>query len=180
MRILFLTSVLLFLSSPVSAAKPKEDPGHGAGKGALDCSGAVAVQCNGTLTGVGVGTGSVDGYSCTGLSYLGGAEVVYEIELKGTASFTIQMDYTHSANNDLDLFVVSPCDPDACLGFSGDVSGVEVITGTNIPAGTYYVVVDAWNGDQDGSPHELTVTSSDCTVPVRALSFSEVKARFGP
>lgn len=179
MRLLLIGIALLFITTPAIAAKPKEDTGASLGKGALDCSDAIPVQCNGTLVGVGVGSGSVDSYNCTSLSYAGGDEIVYEIELKGTASFTIQMEYTHSATNDLDLFVVSPCNPNACVGSSGDISGIEIITGTLIPAGVYYVVVDAWNGKQDGTPHTLTVTSTDCTVPLRELSFGEVKAVFG-
>ena len=146
---------------------PPEVPTLG---GALDCTGALIVDCGATATGTCGPGGNVDNtYGCTTLSYLGCEEVVYEICVGGDTDLIVDMTYTHSDANDLDLFLLGSCDEIDCLDSSTGTSGAEQVVAA-VGAGTYYAVVDGWNsggGRCDGSGHVVTVSCDEpCLVSV--------------
>ena len=49
-----------------------------------------------------------------------------------------------------------------------------------IPAGTYFAVIDAWDGRTDGSPHTITVIcDAPCTVSaVEPAGWGAIKAHY--
>lgn len=170
---------LAIVASGASAAKIDEDSGPtGIGEGVLDCSGATMLTCGGTGTGVNGPGGTVALYGCTGLDYDFATEVVYEICTPDVGDLTVQMNYVHDgATNDLDLFVLGSCDPADCLGASTAVSGFEEVVVPGAAAGTYYAVVDGWNGLADGSPHDLAVIcATPCATPVLETTWGAVKS----
>lgn len=135
--------------------------------GLLDCSGASMITCGESQTNtVPAGSGSVATYGCTTLSYDGSAEFVYELCVGGSGgAVNLTMTYSHTTGaNDLDLFLLSACDESACIDASLATSGTETIS-ANLAAGTYYVVVDGWNGASDSTPHSLSVA---CDTPCEA------------
>lgn len=122
---------------------------------ALDCSGALPLACGDVVTGD--NTGLVDNnasYSCVSWNESGG-EIVYEFVL---ATDQIVNFALSGMTADFDLFLLGSCDPLDCITYA-DVS----VTTSCLTAGTYYVVVDGYNG-ATGS-FTLTVTCTDCPTP---------------
>ncbi len=161
-------------------AGPKEDAHQGPtgiGEGALDCTGATYLTCGDFAVGsIGAG-GSVAAYGCTGLSYDLAEEAVYEICTGADGDLDVVSTYLHGTYNDLDLFVLGSCDPADCLGGSLGTDGFEQVV-VNVPAGTYYAVVDGWNGLADGSDHDVSVSCAQaCDVsPTIESSWGAVKS----
>lgn len=180
MKKLVISLAALALASSVALAGPKQD-GHqgptGAGEGVLDCSGAVALSCGDGAVGSIAGGGTVASYACTGLSYDGAEEAVYEVCVGGDGEVTVDVLYAHDdASNDLDLFLLGSCDPSDCIDASLDVSGVESVTAF-LPAGTYYAVVDGWEGLANGSDHEISVScDSPCATPTLERTWGAIKS----
>lgn len=167
------------LCSTMAFAGPKEDAHQGPtgyGEGNLDCSGAADITCGGQASGaIGPG-GGVDFYGCTGLFYGGAEEAVYEICTGADGQLAVHMTYTHSGSSDNDLFVLGSCDPADCLGASLGTSGVEDVV-VNVPAGTYFAVVDGWEGLADGTGHTVSVAcSTPCGTPVVKKSWGGIKS----
>lgn len=170
-------AALVLVAGAAYADKASEDQGPtGVGEGVLDCTGAAQVTCGGSASGpLGPG-GTVSSYGCTTLSYDGAEEAVVEICTGAAGPLTVDMTYAHNSSNDLDLFLLGSCDPGDCLDASLGVSGVENVS-ANVPAGTYYAVVDGWIGLADGSGYELRVTcSTPCSNPVIDATWGTVKS----
>ena len=176
---MILAAILIAVAAQ-AAEKPHVDPLLIAG-GALDCTGATSMTCGDVVNGVGGAGGNVDNtYGCTGLSYAGCQEVVYEVCIASTGDLIVDMTYAHdSSTQDLDLFLLGSCNEADCLDSSTGTSGVEQVSAV-VAAGTYYVVVDGWGGRCDGSGHTVSVTcDAPCTpVPVDAETWSKIKADY--
>ncbi|MFA7330469.1 MAG: PPC domain-containing protein [Candidatus Delongbacteria bacterium] len=85
-----------------------------------------------------------------------GPESVYEMTHPG-GLLTLRL--SSSTSDQLDLMLLSACDPDSCLAQPWLVGSDEIISGT-FPAGTYYVVVDAYNWD--GNSYDFYLESGTC------------------
>ncbi|MEO6040080.1 MAG: T9SS type A sorting domain-containing protein, partial [Saprospiraceae bacterium] len=119
---------------------PSNNPG-------CSCNSAIAVTC-GNSYGGNNGTG---GHNYTYYTYNGqtateiGPEVIYQFTVAANSSYTVNLTNLYG---DLDLFLLSSCSGNNAVvkqsGHSGTNS--ESITFNNLPAGTYYIVVDGWNG----------------------------------
>ena len=149
----------------------------------LDCSGATPIECGPYTYGGGTGPGNVTSYGCGLWIYALSEEIVYEITSTAMTTFTVTMNYSHTVIdnievNDLDLFLLGSCDENDCLDFSVDVTGLETVHGVNLPAGTYYVVVDNFSGQGDGTGHTLTIDSTNCAVAAELVNWGEVKSKF--
>jgi len=177
-----LFSLLLVAPAALADVQVKSDPGPVEVSGrAIDCAGATEVTCDDVVAGVSDGPSVVASYSCTGLLYDQCGESVYELCVASDDEVTLQMTYEHGNDvNDLDLFLLSDCDENSCLDASLDSSGFESIGPLALTAGTYYVVVDGWNGWCDGSGHTLIVTcDAPCeTVAVDPSTWGEVKGLY--
>ena len=66
----------------------------------------------------------------------------FEFSLSDTANITIQCMFSQ-AEGDIDLYLKN--DSDATIGSSDSMTDNEVITETNLPAGTYYILVDPFD-----------------------------------
>ena len=80
----------------------------------------------------------VNNYSCTGRT-LTGAEKVHKVTTTAVGDLTATL--TNLVGKDLDVFIMSGCSENTCLAY-GDTAA----TYPNAPAGTYYIVVDGYNG----------------------------------
>jgi len=114
---------------------------------ALDCASAVSlspgVAYNGDTSG---GPSVVHSYTGAGSSYenMTGPERVHRITaFKSGGNITATLSATHASG--LEVFIVKPCDPTSCLAHA---YGAGEITATypNAPIGTYFIVVDGYNG----------------------------------
>ncbi|MDY6954406.1 MAG: C1 family peptidase, partial [Thermodesulfobacteriota bacterium] len=130
------------------------------GSGGLQCENAIDLTpydpYNGTTVG---GTSSVDTYFC---GYdLTGPEKVHRITT--TAAGDIAATLSNHADN-LDVLILSACDPDTCYDRAYGTGSITV-TYPNAPAGTYFIVVDGYNG-ASGSYTLTVATGLDCASAV--------------
>lgn len=128
--------------------------------GGLDCSGAVDIACGQTVQGTTVGgTNTAPTYPCLPPEFSdeSGPENVYRIVLGATTDLVITL--APLAGDDLDLFLLGSCNENLCVGFSSTFPQPEVVF-TCLAAGTYYVVVDGFEGA--AGPYALSAACNDC------------------
>lgn len=135
-----------------------------------DCAGAtpVALVPGDSLTFTGDTTGGaslVDGYACNAWDE-SGPEAVYEL----TGTETLRLHATLAATADLDLFLLSDCDSDACVAAHISEFAAE------IPAGTWYLVVDGYDGAEGA--YELTLEAEAGGLPQAACEGAETVTTF--
>lgn len=126
--------------------------------GHLDCSDAVALSCGVTYSGSNIaGNDDVSLYACGNTLNVenNGPEIVHTFTTNAAGVVTINLTGL-SAN--LELFLLSDCDRGACLQFSQNPGTANEQIVRNLQPGTYYVVVDGYNGAI--SNYNLTV---DCS-----------------
>jgi C1A family cysteine protease len=116
------------------------DPDPAPAPPCLDCNNAPSLT-PGTLY---RGQTTVDGpsdistYGCSGRTE-SGPEKVYQVSTSSTGDLTAAL--TNLGTTDLDVFILSACDPTSCLAF-GETAAIYA----NAPPGTYYIVVEGNNG----------------------------------
>ncbi len=139
MKKLTIIMLVLALAATAAVAKDKPLPTFNA-RGTLDCSAAVPIDCNTSVNGSTIGLpNNVDAYSCVGWNEAGG-EAVYELVLDDDYTVTA---YIHGMGADLDIFFLDGCVEANCLAY-----GNTLFT-TVVGPGTYYIVVDGYNGAED-------------------------------
>lgn len=104
----------------------------------LDCTGAVALACSTNYSSTTVGGNSnVDLYNCIAWDE-SGPERVHTITTSTVGDITATLT---GLSVDLDVFILSACDENACVA-----AGDNVATYASAPAGTYYIIVDGFTG----------------------------------
>ena len=84
-----------------------------------------------------------------------GNEVIHKITTGATGDITATL--TNLVGGDLDVFILTACDNAAsCIAAGTNDNNGDIATATNQAAGTYYVVVDGYEGAS--STYTLTVT----------------------
>jgi len=131
--------------------KPYVAPGQ-ADKRALDCSGAQDIACNSIVQSSTVGLpNNVTTYSCVGWNESGGEEV-WRLVLTERRNIVA----TLTTNGcDLDVFLLTACDATTCIKYGS--TGFTMI----VDPGTYYIVVDGYNGASCGYSLQLTCQDPD-------------------
>jgi hypothetical protein len=128
-------------------------------RGLLDCTDAIDAGCGFTYTGTNsFGVNNVQSYNCHGFTE-SGPELVFTLPLSGTTNVTIDM---VTDGGDLDLQLLAACDENQCIAYSAGID-VEQISVDCLPAGTYYIVVDGYNGTE--ANFDLSITCSTCVEP---------------
>jgi hypothetical protein len=113
--------------------------------GAIDpCEAALPLPCGATVQGSSAQSQNGNAWSSYCFSGDSGPEVIYALNHPGGF---LSLQLSSSDSNQLDLILLGGCDPSDCLAMPWWVGSEETISG-DYPAGTYYVVVDAyaWNG----------------------------------
>jgi hypothetical protein len=138
-----------------SAKKSLARPSKLARIASVDCGTAVELGCRSAHDSSNVGLAStVDSYRCADFAETGG-EVVYRFTLAAVAQVSIRL---HGLSADLDLFLLSGCDPDACIAASTGVSEETIVR--CLDAGTYFLVVDGFDGG--ASEFQLELECGPC------------------
>jgi len=120
----------------------------------LDCGSAVTAYCGASYVGDTTGSPSnVDYYGCVGW-YESGPEDVYVLTTSSTGDIIASLS---GLSVDLDVFILSDCDENAC-GAYGD----SVATYNDAPAGTYYIVVDGYFGSEGSYTLDITCGGGTC------------------
>jgi len=154
--VLIAVSLVFVAATAFADEKPVEKPKF-ITRGLLDCTNAIVVDCGAVVNGTNVGAPTnVAYYSCTSWNESGG-EVVYEITLAGPDCYVVTATLSNMAC-DLDIFLLASCDEGDCI----DYGGVSVVSPCLEP-GTYYIVVDGYNGAE--CSYTLTVDCVVCECP---------------
>jgi hypothetical protein len=149
MMLLMVLALAALVAAPADAAKPTDKPTTFT-RALLDCSNAIPLACNTTVTGDNTGMpNTVDMYSCVSWTESGG-EVVYELALPEYLSLTATLS---GMSADLDIFLLADCDEALCLTY-----GNTTVSGEFGP-GTFYLVVDGYFGAE--SAYTLDVTCEE-------------------
>jgi len=129
----------------------------GGGDPGMDCSTAIELFSGVTYNGnTNNGASNINSYACASYDESGN-EVVHFFT--APVSGVAQIDFNENVTGYIDLFVLSDCDPNACLTFFDGAVGVS---GTiEVTAGqTYYFVTDVYNGGAGGA-YDLTISFPD-------------------
>jgi len=133
--------------------------------GGLVCTNATTLSCGQTVSGTTVGGASnVTTYNCQTWSE-SGPEKVYKIVTTSAGNLTATLS---NMTVDLDVFIVSSCSENACVA-----SGDNAASYASAPAGTYYIVVDGYNGAS--GTFSLNVTCNG-TTPSSCDTLSNVSS----
>jgi hypothetical protein len=136
----------------------------GGSSSSLVCTNAINLTCGQTYTGTTVGGASnVSTYNCQTWNE-SGPEKVHKIVTGSTGTITATLS---GMSVDLDVFILSGCNETQCVA-SGDNSASYA----NAPAGTYYIVVDGYNGASGA--YTLNVTCSGGGTPSSCDTISNV------
>jgi hypothetical protein len=129
------------------------------GTGGLQCDNAIEVTPYDPYDGTTQGALSrVDAYGCTSWNE-SGPEMVQQITTTRDGDLTATLSNLDGVN--LDVFILDACDPESGCLASGDTSA----TYENAPAGTYFIVVDGYEGESGA--YTLTVMAGlDCASAV--------------
>lgn len=108
------------------------------------CENAIPLACGTTVSGSSAQSQNGNLWSSYCFGGDSGPEVIYELQHPGGA---LNLTLTSMDSNQLDLILLGSCDAANCWAMPWWVGSDEFISG-DYPAGTYYVVVDAyaWNG----------------------------------
>ncbi len=166
---------IIALGASLALAHPgeviqKRDYGVGTNLGGLDCSNAPLITCGFTANDTNVGaTDNVQYYSCASWAFDAG-EVAYELTVDAVYDVTIHL-HPFDAGTDLGLFLLYGCDESMCLDYSDGYGDEEIVRSLN-PGFTYYIVVDGFNGDDEGD-YTLSVTCESGPEPPVELQGAE-------
>jgi len=152
-NVLLIVGILCLSFGVALAGKPVVKP-TSFSRGLLVCDNAIPFPCGETFAGNNTGAPSlVTTYSCVSWNESGG-EVVYELVLDGTYDVTATLS---GMTCDLDVFLLSDCDEALCIDYGNTSFSLE------LNAGTYYVVVDGYNGA--ACAYDLTITCEEPPPP---------------
>lgn len=137
--------------------------------GYLDCSESVPLTCGVTYNGTNAGgTDDVSTYTCGQTLNVenNGPEIVHTFTTTEAGLVTINLT---GLNANLELFLLSECSRRSGLEYSQNAGTNNEQISRHLPAGTYYVVVDGYNGAI--SNYSLTVDcASSCNLSTRLIS----------
>jgi len=125
----------------------------------FDLSQAVNIACGETLSGTTEGKSSrVEHYNCVDPSWVfNGPEVVYILSIHTTMDIQAHLSL---AAMDLDVFILRAPDPNTCVAYD-DYDATYV----GAPPGTYYIVVDGFNGEQGSYALEISCPGAPTLTP---------------
>ncbi len=127
---------------------------------ALGCSSPIPIACGETKTGnTSNGTSAAISYNCF-FNLVDGPEVVYEFTNPITQNVLITLT---GLQEDLEVLLLDACDRNSCIRFSDRTGKIpEALLANNLPAGTYFIIVDGYLGSD--SPYTLHVTCGSNTT----------------
>ncbi|RMG66981.1 MAG: hypothetical protein D6722_14005, partial [Bacteroidetes bacterium] len=128
----------------------------------FSCQNPVPLACGDVYSGTTSGASSgASAYSCSNWNE-NGPEVVHTVTLAFPAEITATLS---NLSVDLDVFILDACSAQSCVAY-GDTSA----TLTNAQPGTYYIVVDGYNGAS--GDYTLTI-SCQCLMSIAAFPYLE-------
>jgi hypothetical protein len=138
------------------------------------CANPVQLTCGDPYSSTTVGAQSIYGlYSC-GAQQEEGSEMIHSFTITDTTDISIALTGLNGA--DLDLHLLTDCDPDSCFA-----RGDNFIMETGVLPGTYYVVVDGFGDGQTAQDGEYTieVTCIETETNVQGSCFTPIQLSCG-
>ncbi len=133
--------------------------------GYLYCGEAISLQCGVNYNGKNTdGQDNISLYGCSGgvLNVENnGPEKVHTFTLTQAGEVSITL--TNLSAN-LELFLLQDCDRGSCLEFSQNTGSSNETINTTLPAGTYYIVVDGYNGATSNYRLRVDCASASCNL----------------
>jgi gliding motility-associated-like protein len=119
--------------------------------GALNCSNSELISCGSTINSTTIfssNNNSVYEYQDENIIKSSGKEKIFRFNLPSINNISLTLTIK-DPKVDLDLFLLSNCSSNITIGYSLNPAGeTEKLSITDLPAGTYYVVVDGYNCSQ--------------------------------
>ncbi|WP_373548276.1 pre-peptidase C-terminal domain-containing protein [Haliscomenobacter sp.] len=116
------------------------------------CERATALQCDVPVSGSTVGESnnftSTDYRSCYDDYSFNGNDKLYKFTLPRSTKVNLRLS---RLSEDIDMFLLSSCNPASCIAYSINGSTNAEIISANLSAGTYYVVVDGYRAGEESS-----------------------------
>lgn len=136
------------------------------GQSGKTCDNPISAYCGYTYTGNNSSGGynfstykKTNGQTVTGET---GPEMYYRVTLSTAGPISISLG---GLSGDLDLFLLSNCNNNAVVAWSGNpYSQGEIISLGNLPAGTYQIVIDGWN--YTTSNYTLSISNCNGIIPI--------------
>ncbi|MBL7808492.1 MAG: T9SS type A sorting domain-containing protein [Saprospiraceae bacterium] len=139
------------------------------------CSNPYTAACGNTYSGNnGNGVNNYNSYSGAGVNFtqMYGPEIFYELILAQSGPISISLTGL-AAGKDLDLIVLSSCNSNSIVAYSGNANNSSEYINVTLPAGTYKIVVDGWN--YAVSNYTLTVNCANaCATPTANQIFASL------
>jgi hypothetical protein len=135
------------------------------GSGSGTCASPLSLGCGEMVSGDTSGfTNNISTYGCQSDWNESGPEVIYGFTLGGGGTYEVTAQLS-GMSADLDVFLLAAggCETGQCL--TGTSSGDTTATASSVPAGTYYVAVDGYEGASGSYDLSLTCTSSSGNSP---------------
>jgi len=130
------------------------------------CPAAATLACGATVSGdTSGGPSNIDDYSCAAWT-LPGPEAYSQFTLSEAGAVTISISTAAGHDWDAGFVVLSTwqgfCDPNNCIARGGNMEGsIDVPVMVELPAGTYYVVVESASGNSVG-PYTVALDCGGC------------------
>ncbi len=125
----------------------------------LDCTDAIPINCGDIVNGSNVGgVNNVSYYSCVTWNE-SGPEVVYEFVVVDPDCYAVTATLS-GMTADLDVFILAGCNEDNCLEYGNTTASTDCLE-----PGTYYIVVDGYNGAECDFTLEVSCIPCDCPGP---------------
>lgn len=137
----------------------------------LDCNNATSIECGQRLAASNIGlAANEDVYGCEN-GFNSGPEAVFEFYNPVLQDVTIEVTGIE-VGEDLDLYLLSDCNVSNCLGYvRKDQNQDEAMVKEALQEGTYYIVVDGYNGSQ--SDFFIQVSCSETEVNCHTIELEE-------
>jgi hypothetical protein len=135
------------------------------GAGAGTCASPLSLSCGEMVSGdTSSFTNNISTYGCQSGWDESGPEAIYGFTLGGGGTYEVTAQLS-AMSADLDVFLLAAggCETGQCL--TSTSSGDTTATASGVPAGTYYVAVDGYNGASGSYNLRLTCTSSSGNSP---------------
>ncbi len=119
---------------------------------AVSCANAINISCNKRLTNQSNSTGQhiISSFDCSNSVYdnYGGKELIYEFTLDYTSQVDIRLSDITGEGVNFDMFLFrGSCQAGSCTRASTNPGKSSENITAELPAGTYYIIVDTWAGE---------------------------------
>ncbi|HPR64885.1 MAG TPA: PKD domain-containing protein [Thermoanaerobaculia bacterium] len=129
----------------------------------LSCPGTDTIACGDTLTGEKMGSANnQQEYGCSDYTFSAN-EMVYRFTISQVQ--TVNITLSNFGDEDLAVFLLSACDPCACIEGGG-----TSISAYALSPGTYYIVVEGFDASENDAVFDISMSCNDPCISIPVIS----------